>query len=197
MSRIPLGSRFLCMMVTAVVMVLASGQSARPQETDPDCAALRDRWEQVFHELKLKTDDFEATRRIPLDRIVQRRLVETGTGKTIARQVSEAIQAKEGILDAKRKECVNLMNLENQAFNELERCGQERKGLKKKDTFQQLASKRRALIQRVQTTIAEVREVEGKDTYAQYGDLWRAQPDAYNRGADNYWQRMNQGYWGR
>jgi len=191
-----LGSQFRLILALGLGLLFIASSVAWSQEADLNCAAVKDRWEQTIQKLTVKLEDLEATRRIPLDRVVQRRLVEAGVGKNIARQVSEAIQAKEGILDAKRKECLNLLNAENQAYTEYERCGQDRRG-PKKNNFQQMAGKRRTLIQKGQTAIAEVREVEGKDTYAQYVDPWRGQGDVYNRGAETYWQRMNQGYWGR
>jgi len=194
--RILEGSRFPLILALGVVSLLAASHVALAQEVDPDCAAVKDQWEQAIQQLKMKLDDFEASRKVPLDRVVRRPLVEAGVGKTVARQVCDAVQAKEELLDAKRKECLNLLNAENQAYAEYERCAPDRRGGRKKESLQQLVGKRRTLIQKVQTTIAEVREVEGKETYAQYGDPWRGQSDPYSRGAELYWQRMNQ-YWGR
>jgi len=188
--------QFPLILAFGVMTLLVATALSRAQETDPDCAPAKERWEQLVQQLKLKHDDFEATRKISLDRVIRRPLVEAAAGKTVARQVSEAIQTKEEILDAKRKEVLKLLSAENQAYEEYERCGPDRRGGKKKDSLQNVVGKRRTLIQKVQTSIAEVREVEGKETQAYQYEPWRGQPDPYSRGAEIYWQRMNQ-YWGR
>lgn len=187
---------FLVAGPAVLVMAFAAATPTFAQETDHQCASVKAKWELAIKELKEKLDDYEAAQRLPLERIVQRPLVESSIEKTIASQVSQAIEAKEGILSAKRKECLNMLNLEDQLYTDFERCLQTGPRSKNKQD-QQLISKRRSLVQKARISIAEVREVEGKDQYPQYVDTWRGSPGYGDRGVADYWQRMYQGYWGR
>lgn len=187
---------FLVAGPAALVMAFAAATPTFSQEADPQCASVKAKWELAIKELKEKLDDYEAAQRVPLERLVQRPLVERSIEKTIARQVSEAIEAKEAILSAKRKECLNMLNLEDQIYTDFEHCLQTGPRSKNKQD-QQLISKRRSLVQKARISIAEVREVEGKDHFPQYVDTWRGPPGYGDRGVADYWQRMYQGYWGR
>jgi len=187
---------FLVAGPAVLVMAFAAATPTFAQEADHDCASVKAKWELAIKELKEKLDHYEAAQRVPLERIVQRPLIESSVEKTIASQVSQAIEAKEGILSAKRKECLNMLNLEDQIYTDFEHCLQTGPRSKNKQD-QQLISKRRSLVQKARITIAEVREVEGKDHYPQYVDTWRGSPGYGDRGVADYWQRMYQGYWGR
>lgn len=187
---------FLFVVLAAFIAALVAATPALCQESDPQCAAVKAKWEQAIKDLKEKVDEYEAAQRIPLEKIVQRPLVERDVEKTIARQVSEAIEAREAILNAKRKECLNALNLEDQIYATFEQCFQKGQRSKNKQD-QQLLSKRRSLVQNARIKIAEVREVEGKDHFPQYVDTWRNLQGYGDRGVADYWQRMYQGYWGR
>ncbi len=159
-----------------------------------DCSAARTRWEGVFQDLRTKLQDFQAIQQTHVEKIAQRPLIDRSENKSIARQVSEALQLKEDLLNAKRKECGNLINLEGQAFNEFQDCAQ---GTKDKD-FKNIAKKRQAIIDKGQISISEVQEVEGKDTIIPYNDAMQDQ-DPYARSVNNYWQNYQQMYkrwWG-
>lgn len=187
---------FLVAGPAALVMALAVATPSLSQEADAQCASIKAKWEQAIKEVKEKLDDYEAAQRVPLERIVQRPLVERNVEKTIARQVSEAIDTKEAILSTKRKECLNVLNLEDQLYTDFERCLQTGPRSKNKHD-QQLIAKRRSLVQKARISVAEVREVEGKDQFPQYVDTWRGPQGYGDRGVADYWQRMYQGYWGR
>jgi hypothetical protein len=148
-----------------------------------------------LQDLKEKLDDFEAIRRTPVERLIKRPLVEAGVDKSIARQVSEALQMKEDMLNEKRKECLNILNLEEQTFTEVERCAPVDRSGGKKD-IKRLAGQRGKLIQRARTAIAETQEVEGKDGYSHYVDSWKNPSDFYGRGPGSNWQNYRQTYQG-
>jgi hypothetical protein len=162
-----------------------------------DCASSKAKWEQLFQDLRGKLQEFATIQQTPVERIIQRPLVERVEGKTIARQVSEGLQAKEDLLNTKRQECRNVMNLENQAFNEFQGCLQNSRGSKDKDA-KGLAKKRQSLIEKAVLALSEVREVEGKDGVLPYSESMQHEP--YRRSVNNYWQSYQQMYrrwWGQ
>ncbi len=112
--------------------------------------------------------------------------------------MSEGLQAKEDLLNTKRQECRNIMNLENQAFNEFQSCLQNSRGAKDKDA-KNLAKKRQSLLEKTMITLSEVREVEGKEGTLPYSESM--QQDPYNRSVNNnHWQSYQQMYrrwWGQ
>jgi hypothetical protein len=162
-----------------------------------DCSAVKTRWEDTFRELKAKLQDFQTLQQIHVEKIVQRPLIDRSENKSIARQVSDALQIKEDMLNARRKECKNLFNLENQIFGELQECIQGGKGAKDKEV-KSLLKQRQAIVEKGQIAISEIQEVEGKDTIIPYSDAMRDQ-DPYARSVNNYWQNYQQMYrrwWG-
>lgn len=174
-------------------LVLASAGACLSQD---DCASSRTKWEQVSQDLKGRLQDFINIQQTPVERIIQRPLVERVEGKSIARQVSEALQVKEDLLNAKRQECRTMLTLENQAFNEFQGCLQNSRGTKDKDT-KSFAKKRQGLIEKAILALSEVREVEGKDTILPYSESMNQDP--YSRSVNNYWQSYQQMYrkwWG-
>ncbi|MBI5251848.1 MAG: hypothetical protein HY912_20335 [Desulfomonile tiedjei] len=159
-----------------------------------ECSAVRARWEGVFQELRLKLQEFQSIQQIHVEKIAQRPLIDRSENKSIARQVAEALQLKEDLLNAKRKECGNLLNLEAQTFNEFQDCAQ---GIKDKE-FKNIVKKRQGIVDKTQISISEVQEVEGKDTIIPYNDAMQDQ-DPYARSVNNYWQNYQQMYkrwWG-
>jgi hypothetical protein len=176
--------------------LLGSVTSGMSEETDPACAARLAKWEQIMQDLQEKFNAYATIQQTPAERIIQRPLVEPGQGKTIAKQISEALQAKEDLLSAKRKDCRNVLDLENQAFDELRGCIDNRKPSKNKDTGK-LAKKRRGLVDKITLAISEVREVEGRDNGLVYNE---GMQDPYGRSVNSYWQNYQQMYrrwWGR
>lgn len=187
-------SRLIHVLSLSLFFVFTLGAPCWAQE---DCASSRAKWEQVFQDLRGKLQDFAAIQQTPVERIIQRPLVERVEGKTIARQVAEGLQAKEDLLSAKRQECRKVMNLENQAFSEFQGCLQNSRGNKDKDS-KNFAKKRQSLIEKAILALSEVREVEGKDGSLPYSESMQQDPN--NRSANNYWQNYQQMYrrwWGQ
>jgi PBP1b-binding outer membrane lipoprotein LpoB len=162
-----------------------------------ECSAAKGKWEQAFNDLRTKLQDFTTIQQTPVDHLTQKPILERNEGKTIARMVSEALQVKEEMLNAKRKDCRNLMNSENQAFNEFQECGQNGKGSKDKD-IKNLVKKRQAFVEKMSLTLSEVKEVEGKES-ASYAEGYQGDP--YRRSVNNYWQnnyqQMYRRWWGQ
>lgn len=187
-------SRLSCVALLAAFLVLGL---CAPCWSQDDCASSRAKWEQVFQDLRNKLQEFVTIQQTPVERVIQRPLVERVEGKSIARQVSEGLQAKEDLLNTKRQECRNMMNLENQAFNEVQGCVQSSRGSKDKDA-KNLVKKRQSLIEKAVIALSEVREVEGKDSVLPYSESM--QQDPYSRNVNNYWQGYQQMYrrwWGQ
>lgn len=159
-----------------------------------DCSAQRARWEALFQDLRTKLHDFQTIQQTHVEKIVQKPLIDRSDTKSIARQVSEALQVKEELLAAKRKECGSLLTLEAEAFSALQDCAQSARDRE----FKNIAKKRQGVIDKGQLSISEVQEVEGKDTIIPYSDAMNDQ-DPYARSVNNYWQNYQQMYrrwWG-
>ncbi len=198
MSNNPLrrSTRIAFVLFLSLSFMLGSVRSGLSEETDPACAAHMAKWEQIMQDLQEKFNAYATIQHTPSERIVQRPLVEAGQGKTIAKQISEALQAKDDLLSSKRKECRNVLDLESQAFDELRGCTENRKSSKNKDVGK-LAKKRRGLVDKITLAISEVREVEGRDSGLVYNE---GMQDPYGRSLNSYWQNYQQMYrrwWGR
>lgn len=166
------------------------------QSSDASCTSPRDRWEKVVKDLQDNLQAYSAIVQTPAERIVQRPLVDPRSGKTIAAQVAEALQVKEDLLSAKRKECRSILDVEKQAFAEFEKCVEQDR--KKNKDLGKLAKQRRTLIDKAILLISEVREVQGEETYSPYSQSARFY-DPY-RGGNGYYQNYQQNYgrwWGR
>ena len=162
-----------------------------------DCSSAQMSWEQIFQELRDRIQDYSTIQQASLERLTQHPLVDRTEGKTIARQISEAIQIKEEMLNGKRKECQSLLDREGQAFAELERCGENSRGSKDKE-FKNLIKKRQAFVEKAAIALSDVREVEGKETTIPYDEVMRDQ-DPYRQSVNNQWQNYQQMYrrwWG-
>jgi hypothetical protein len=158
-----------------------------------------DRWEQLVQELEQKLSGYESVRRTPVTKIIQGPLVDRAVEAPIAKQVSEAIKIKDELLTQKRTECRKVLNLENQAFGEMESCLETRKS-SERNKVKRLIKRRKRIVQKARITIADVREVEGKSYFPQYVDSWRNQSNFYGRGTNDYWrayQQMYRQYYGR
>jgi hypothetical protein len=177
--------------VLSILLILGVWSVCPADDSDSRCTVAKDKWEQIVQQLKERLHNYSTIQQTSAERILQRPVVDRSSNKTIARQISEALQVKEDMLNAKRKECRNLMNLENQAFGELQDC-MNRKGSKDKDV-KNLSKNRQAFLDKAVITLAEVREVEGKETFMPYADAGN-DPDPYRRSVNNQWQNYQQMY---
>ncbi|MDQ7784199.1 MAG: hypothetical protein RDU20_15040 [Desulfomonilaceae bacterium] len=183
--------------VTCVMVLLGSGKECFSQDPTSQCDELRTTWERLVEDLRNNLNNYLALQKAPLEQVIQRPLVDRSEGKTIARQISEAIQAREKLLSAKRKECRNILNLEDKAFAEFEECSmKDAADRKDKRAFAQILRQRKSLVDKAVLSITEVRSVEGRETVIPYSQAYQ---DPY-RAPENYWQnyqQMYRGYWGR
>ncbi len=181
-----------------LVLVAALGSPCRSQGTDAACAAAIDRWGQIYQQLDQKLKEFSAIQQTRAERIVQHPLYEADSGRTIAKQISDALQAKEDLLNRKRQECREMINLEQRAFAQLQKCTGNPKDSRNKEA-KKLVKQRNALLERATVVLAEVKEVEGKDTGMPYTEAMRGQQDYGRGGPNSYWQNYQQMYrrwWG-
>ncbi len=192
------GPSLLLTMGFVLVLIAAFGSPCRSQGTDAACAAAIDRWGKIYQQLDQKLTDFSVIQQTRAERIVQHPLYEAASGKTIAKQISDALQAKEDMLNSKRQECREMIDLEQRAFSQLQECVGNGKDSRHKDA-KKLVKQRNALLEKATMVLAEVKEVEGKDTGMPYTEAMRGQQD-YGRGGPNgYWQNYQQMYrrwWG-
>lgn len=192
-----LRNRVIPVVIFLVISVLCLGARCLAEDPDKRCDAVQDRWEKLMSDLKNKLKDYEGLRRTPLQQIVRHPLVDSSAGKTIAKQISEAIQVKEDLLGAKRKECLSILNLESSAFREFEQCFHDGQATKSdRRHFKKIDRQRRALIDKVYTSISEVRAVEGSETVLPYSQAYQT-PNRRDNYYWQYYQQMQRGYWGR
>jgi hypothetical protein len=181
----------------SVLLLVSFSGACLAEDADSRCTIAKDKWEQIVQDLKEKLKNYATVQQIPVERITQKPIVERASGKTIAKQISEALQVKDDMLNARRKECRNLITQENQAFSELQECINH-KNIKDKD-LKNMVKNRQSFLEKAVVALAEVREVEGKETFSPYADAGY-DPDAYNRSVNNRWQNYQQMYrqwWGR
>lgn len=181
------------LVVSLVLLLMISAVPVSAQELDSQCMAVKSRWEQAYQEIKDRLDKFNALEQTPVEKITNKPLVSATRGKTIAAQVSDGLAEKEELLKSIRKETRNLLGSENRLFSELQQCAQSVKSSKNKD-FSSIVKKRKALLDKALVCLAEVREVEGKETVMPYTEAWGQ--DAYRRSVNNQWQNYHRGYWG-
>jgi hypothetical protein len=190
--------RVFFVLAVSLVTFLGMSTMCRAQDGEASCLAAKEHWEKVLQELKDKVNDYATVYQTPVERITQRPIIEKTEGKTIARQISEALQVKEDLLNAKRKECRGLLEAETQAFSDFQSCLVSGKSVKDKEV-KNLAKKRQSVLEKALLAISEVREVEGQDTSVPYSEAMRDQ-DPYRRSVNNYWQSYQQMYrrwWGQ
>jgi len=190
-------NRLLVPLVPVFSFILVVALSPPCLSQDGDCSSVQMRWEQLFQELRDRIQDYSTIQQTSLERLTQRPIVDRTEGKTIARQISEAIQIKEEMLNGKRKECRSVLDLEERTFAEFQRCTDNGRGSKDKDV-KNLIKKRQAFVEKAAIALSEVREVEGKDTSLPYVEAMRDQ-DPYRQSVNNQWQNYQQMYrrwWG-
>jgi hypothetical protein len=190
-------NRLLVPLVPVLSFILIAALSPPCLSQDGDCSSAQIRWEKLFQELRDRIQDYSSIQQASLERLTQRPIVDRTETKTIARQVSEAIQIKEEMLNGKRKECRSAMDSEERAFAEFQRCADNGRGSKDKDV-KNLIKKRQTFVEKAAIALSEVREVEGKDTTLPYEEAMRDQ-DPYRQSVNNQWQNYQQMYrrwWG-
>jgi len=146
-----------------------------------------------MNRLKDKVQEISSVQQTSAARLADKPYGESNSSKTIAKQIGDALQAKENILSHKRNECKEIMSEEGQLFNRLQECLNSNRTTKDKDV-KNLAKRRQALIDKAVLAAAEVREVEGRETVLPYSEA----RDDYSRSVNNYWQSYQQMYrrWG-
>ncbi len=190
-----LGKRAGSILVFCLLLILCDKNSALAQNREPDCEQLKGQWEQLYQDMKDRLDGFSSLEQTPIERIIKRPIVNPSSSETIAAQISHALQVKEDLLISKRKELRNLINVENKVFSELQHCLQTDKSSRHKDT-PNILKKRKALLDKAVITMAEVKEIEGRETVMPYSEA--AGQDQYRRSVNNQWQNQGQyrGWWG-
>ncbi len=183
------------LLVAILSMFFGVNGSVLAQGASSDCVQLKTEWEQLYQEMKNKVDAFAALEQSPVERIIKRPIVDPNESKTIAAQVSSALQVKEDLLTAQRKEMRNLISIETKLFNEAQRCTQNEKSSKNKD-MANISKKRRALLDKLNIALAEVKEVEGRETVMPYSEA--AGQDQYRRSVNNQWPNQDpyRRWWG-
>jgi hypothetical protein len=184
------------LVIFSLILVLTLDSPGFSEGPDASCVAAKQRWEEILQALKEKLQIYASIQQTPAERIVQRPILDVRANKTIAKQISDALEAKEEVLNAQRKECRNLLNLESQVFAEVQECMDLRHA--KDKNVKNMIKNRQALVDKAVVTIAEVHEVEGKETFVPYDAM--NEPDPYRRSVNNYWQNYMQMYrrwWGR
>jgi hypothetical protein len=190
-----LGKRAGSIVVFCLLLILCDKNLALAQNREPDCEQLKGQWEQLYQDMKDRLDGFSSLEQTPIERIIKRPIVNPSSSETIAAQISHALQVKEDLLISKRKELRNLINVENKVFSELQHCLQTDKSSRHKDT-PNIVKKRKALLDKAVITMAEVKEIEGRETVMPYSEA--SGQDQYRRSVNNQWQNQGQyrGWWG-
>lgn len=191
LTKLSVSILFLCSM-----LIFCALEPALAQGPESDCSQLKNSWEQLYQDIKEKSDGFTSLEQTAIERIIKKPVVNPNESKTIAAQVSEALQIKEDLLAGQRKELRNLMNIENKVFGELQQCLQSDKSNRNKDAGN-ILKKRRALLDKVIVTVTEVKEVEGRETVMPYSEA--AGQDQYRRSVNNQWPNSQDPYrrwWG-
>ena len=190
-----LGKRAGYILFLCLLLILCDKNSALAQDRETDCEQVKGQWEQLYQDMKDKLDGFTSLEQTPIERIIKKPIVNPGSSETIAAQISHALQVKEDLLISKRKELRNLISVEAKLFSELQHCLQAEKSSRHKDT-PNILKKRKALLDKAVITMAEVKEIEGRETVMPYSEA--AGQDQYRRSVYNQWQNQGQyrGWWG-
>jgi hypothetical protein len=182
----------------SMVLVLATCAPGMAQSSGSSCASAVERWTRITQQLEEKINELNKIQQVPVERIVQRPLLEGPPGKTMAQRISDALQVKDDLINVKRRECHDVLALEGQLFSDAESCLSEGRDSRNKDA-KKLLKHRSALVEKAAMALADVKEVEGKETGMPYSEVMR-DPQNGNRGGPNgYWQSYQQMYrrwWG-
>ena len=82
-----------------LMLVAMCGLPCLSQGADVACNAAMDRWSAVYQQLEHKLAEFSTLQQTRVENIVQHPLFQPTAGKTIAKQISDALQAKEELLN--------------------------------------------------------------------------------------------------
>jgi len=192
--------------VSAASLVLVTALPGFAEKKASACSEVKNQWEQSVAELKEALRELKSLRKTPVGKIIDRPIVLRSSSKTIAQQVSEALQAKEIVLDRRREKCEKALGREKEGFQQLEVCLTEASTSKKGRKLSRLTNKRRRMIDNAVALLSKVREVEGRAFVPSYADVWgyghpqyqlyQQPPGAPNRYLRQY-QQMYRGWWGR
>lgn len=188
--------RFLSVLLMTALITGFSGAGFAEEDAAP-CGGVLQAWQAAADEVGRAVSEFNRIEDMSLTDFVQRPLVDVNVGKTIARQVGEAIDAKEKKLNEIRTRCRELLKREAAAHEALDSCMDNEKGRDVRRTIRTVERERKRLIRKALAAVADVKSVEGKEQhYPQYVDSWRG-GSGYPQGGyyENY-RRMYNSYWG-
>jgi hypothetical protein len=179
--------------------MLFSTSMTAPAYGQEACDKARSTWEQTVERVKQGLKRYESVRATSLKKIAGRPLVRRDSAKTIAQQIAEVVEAKEQLLAEERGRCMSLLSLEQEAFQTFAACMEQ--GARSGRALSRVKKERERLVKKALVRLAEVREVEGREThYPQYVGSWQS-PGAYYRqpryGGYGAYQQMYRQYWGR
>lgn len=192
---------FLALVVSGLTM--APSGPCYSQETGPGCASVVGPWEQVYRDLKAKLAELKSLEQAPASRFINKPLVDPQADKTIARQVSEALEAKEALLETRRKECQYLVELEKTLFSKAEPCLQSADAAAKRSKNAKNSGRnikeRNSLVNEAAMVMVNVKEVDGKEQfYPEEGGYPPNPMDPSMGGQRSAWQNymnMYRGFW--
>jgi hypothetical protein len=189
---------FALVLGLSMVLALLTTCLSVAQASESSCASAVERWTRTSQQLEEKINELARIQQTPVERIVQRPLLEGAPGKTMAQRISDALQVKEDLLNTKRRECNEILTLEGQIFSELEPCLSNGRDGRTKDA-KKLVKHRSALVEKASLALADVKEVEGRETGMPYSEAMRDQQEGGRPGSNSYWQSYQQMYrrwWG-
>jgi hypothetical protein len=191
---------FLVVACTALTMGLE--KPGRCDETDTQCASVVGSWEQVCRDLKTKLAELKSLDQSPVTRFIDRPIVDSKSGKTIAKQVSESLEAKEAFIETRRKECQYLVDLEKTLFSQAESCLQPAESssrrLRNPKGAGRAVRERNSLLNEATIALVTVREVEGKEQFYPEEGYPPPNPVDPNMDQRSAWQNylnMYRGFW--
>jgi hypothetical protein len=186
--------------VFSLGLVAMCSAPGRCETGEAPCAAMMERWTSVIQQVENKVNELAAVQQVRVERVTQRPLLETSSGKTIARQIADALQVKEEMVNTKRRECREILAQEEQIFSQIQGCFANGRDAKNKDAKKWIKL-RSTLLERAVPALADVKEVEGKETGMPYSEAMRGPQDMYRGAPNNNWQSYQQmyrrwwGYW--
>jgi hypothetical protein len=164
-----------------------------------DCRKAMQEWRELCENLDNALAEYKNIERTPVRNIIDGPVVDTGSSKTIAAQVSEALAVKENMLKDQRNLCRNIIRMEKELFEAVKSCSKRHFDKSEKREIRKLTRKRDRLIDKTRLRIAEVREVRGQEMDYSYAGYWNNQQQGRGRNPSGYWnhyQRMYQRWWG-
>jgi hypothetical protein len=197
------GRALIILQCAVMTLTPVLGGSAHAEDPAVPCESIVSKWEQVYNEMKTKLTDLKSLENAPVSRFIDRPLVETRSDKPIAAQISEGVDAKEAALEARRKECRYVMDLERTLFEQAQGCmrpdASPGRGKQNKSAAARIVKERQQLLSTGSVALADVREVEGKEQYYPEADEAYPSPPGMNvsnnRGGWQQYMNMYRGLW--